>query len=204
MGSFRTAWRRVGSGDGVSFRELLGRKALILGEVGSGKSRLTAKLLEEAIGLGYSDRIAVMDLSPDIRLPSGEVVGAPLTRYLAIGPPINYMRPPVVRAPRLEGNSREEVLRLADENARAMTAIFNGYLGEAREILFINDVSLYLHRGGLELLLSALSKANTSVLNGYYGARLGEDRGSGISKRERALVEDLAGRMDMVIEVGSR
>lgn len=172
-----------------------------MGEVGSGKSRLTAKLLEEAIGLGHSDRIAVIDLSPDIRLPSGEVVGAPLTSYVAIGPPIKYMRPMGIRAPRLEGRDREEILRLAEGNARAMEAVFDQYLRGAREILFINDVSLYLHGGELGLLLSVISKANTSILNGYYGARLEEDRCSGISRRERALMEDLADRMDLIIEI---
>lgn len=197
------ARRRVGLGEGISFQELLGKRALILGEVGSGKSRLTAKLLEEAISLGYSDRIAVIDLSPDIRLPSGEVVGAPLTSYVAIGPPIKYMRPMGIRAPRLEGNSRDGVLMLAEENAKAIEAIFYEYLKGAREILFINDVSLYLHGGELGLLLSVISKANTSILNGYYGVRLEKDKGSGISKRERALMEDLASRMDLLIEMDS-
>ncbi len=195
------ARRRIGPEEGIPFRELLGRRVLILGEVGSGKSRLTAKLLGEAVRLGYSNRIAVIDLSPEIRLPSGEVVGAPLTRYMEIGPPIKYMRPSGIRAPRLEGRDREEVLRFAEENARAIEAVFDEYLREAREILFMNDVSIYLHRGGLDRLLSVLSEADTSILNGYHGARLSEDRGSGISKRERALMEDLADRMDLLIEM---
>lgn len=151
--------------------------------------------------MGHSDRIAVIDPSPDIGLPSGEVIGAPLTRYMAIGPPVEYIRPSRIRAPRLEGRDGAEVLRLAEENAKAIGALFGEYLRGAREILFINDVSLYLHRGDLGLLLSALSKANTAVLNGYYGTRLEEDKGSGISRRERALMEELANGMDLVIEM---
>jgi hypothetical protein len=107
-----------------------------------------------------------------------------------------------VRAPRLEGRDRDEVLRLAEENARAISAIFHEYLREGpRGILFINDVSLYLHRGELGLLISVISKANTSILNGYYGSRLEEDKGSGISERERALMGDLAERMDLILEM---
>jgi hypothetical protein len=196
------ARRRIGPGEGISLREVLGKRALILGDVGRGKSKLTAELLREAIEMGYSNCVAVIDLSPDARLPSGEVVGAPLTRYIAIGPPIKYLRPPRVRAPRLEGRDRDEVLRLAEENARAISAIFHEYLREGpRGILFINDVSLYLHRGELGLLISVISKANTSILNGYYGSRLEEDKGSGISERERALMGDLAERMDLILEM---
>ena len=203
MGGREAARRRIGPGEGISFREALGKRVLILGDVGRGKSRLTAELLREAIDLGYSNEIAVIDLSPDVRLPSGEIVGAPLTRYVAIGPPIKYLRPSRVRAPRLEGRDRDEVLRLAEENARAISAIFREYLREGpRGILFINDVSLHLHRGELGLLILVLSEADTSILNGYCGSRLSEDKGSGISERERALMGDLADRMDLILEMG--
>lgn len=190
---------------GLKFPKLLGAKTLILGEVGSGKTRLAAKLLKEAISLGYAARIAVLDLSPAARAPSGELVGAPLTAYVKPAPPIRYLRPPRVRAPRLEGRSGEEVLKLAEENAKAMEKLFEEFLKEPRKVVFVNDVSLYLHAGRLGKLLSALSGASTAILNGYYGRGLNDDKGSGLSLRERRLMEKLAEKMDLIVRMeGSR
>lgn len=190
---------------GLRFLKLLGAKTLILGEVKSGKTKLTAELLKEAMNLGYAARIAVLDLSPAARTPSGELVGAPLTAYVKIAPPIKYLRPLRVRAPRIEGRSGGEVLKLARENAKVMEILLDELLKEPREILFVDDVSLYLHAGKLKKLLLALSKANTAILNGYYGNRLNDDKGSGLSLKERSLMGKLAEKMDLIVRMeGSR
>jgi hypothetical protein len=183
------------------FPPLLGKRNLIMGEVGSGKTRLMAELLEEAVNLGYSEKIAVIDLSPNVEVSPGKVVGAPLADYVKIDSSVKVLRPLKLRAPRLEGKSGEEVIRLAEENARAIEKVFSELLRDSKEILFVNDVSVYLHRGSLEKLLSALSRAKTWVLTGYYGNSLNDDKGSGVSSRERALMMKLAESMDNVIEM---
>lgn len=184
----------------MRFLRFLGKRSLIMGEVGSGKTRLMAKLLEEAVNLGYSERIAVMDFSPNVKTPSGKAIGAPLATYVKIDPPIVVLRPLRVRAPRLEGKSGDEVIRLAEENACAIEKVFSDFLRDLREVLFINDVSMYLHRGRLEKLLSTVSMAKTCILTGYYGNSLNDDKGSGISSRERTLMRKLAEAMDNVVE----
>lgn len=186
---------------GLRFSKLLGAKTLILGEVKSGKTKLTAELLKEAVDLGYAARIAVLDLSPAARSPSGEIIGAPLTAYVKIPPLIKYLRPPRVRAPRIEGRNVEEVLKLAMENAKVIGRLIEEFLKEPKEILFVDDVSLYLHAGKLGRLLSALSRASTAILNGYYGNRLSDDKGSGISLKERRLMEKLAEKMDLIVRM---
>lgn len=193
----------LGEGDNASqmFSTFLGKRSLIIGEVGSGKTRLMAKLIEEAVRLGYSEKIAVVDLSPNIKVSSGKVVGAPLEAYVKINSPVKVLKPLKVRAPRLEGKSGEEVVRLAEENARAVEKVFNELQGDSKEILFINDVSIYLHSGSLEKLLSTLSRAKTCILTGYRGNSLNDDKGSGVSSRERALMRKLAEAMDNVVEM---
>lgn len=183
------------------FRDMLGKRVLIMGDVGTGKTRLTAELLSEAIRLGYAGSTTTIDLAPNINPSSQRTVGLALTAYINDIGEVRYLRPRRVRAPRLEAKTAEEVLRLADENAEAISVAFVEYLKQPTDILFLNDVSLYLHAGGLEKLLALLLKSETCVLNGYYGVSLEVNHDSGISVRERMLMRELARSMDLVIEL---
>jgi len=182
----------------VSFLKFLNKKTLIIGEVKSGKTKFTAELLKEAIKLGYKSKIAVIDLAPKSFFK--EFIGAPLTNYIKINSSIKYLKPEV-KAPRIEGKTKEEILRIAEENAKLIDEAFNEFLKNPREILFINDVSLYFHKGDLNKLFLILSKVETAVLNGYYGVYFNNDLGSGISLREKTLMRELAESMDLIIEM---
>ncbi|MEM2843186.1 MAG: hypothetical protein QXZ53_04835 [Candidatus Bathyarchaeia archaeon] len=184
----------------MGFLEFLGKKTLIIGEVKSGKTKFTAELIKEAIKLGYKSKIAVVDLAPKIKSFSKEFIGAPLTNYIKINSSIMYLKPEV-KAPRIEGKSKKEILRIAEENVKLIEEAFNEFLRNPKEILFINDVSLYLHKGNLNKLFSILSKPETSILNGYYGVYFNNDLGSGISLREKTLMMKLAESMDLIIEM---
>jgi len=183
----------------LSFLEFLNKKSLILGDVKSGKTKFTAELLKEAMELGYSSKIMVIDLAPKIEILD-KVMGLPLTDYVNIDSTIIYLRPKV-KAPRIEGKNKEEILRIAAENAVIIEGTFNKFLESNREILFINDVTLYLHMGNLSKLFSVLSKTSTAILNGYYGKFFNNDFGSGISLREKNLMKELAKSMDIIIEM---
>ncbi len=184
----------------LSFLEFLNKNCLILGEVKTGKTKFTAELLKEAIKLGYSSKIMVIDLAPRTKILGKEFIGLPLTDYVTIDFRIAYLRPKV-KAPRIEGKNKEEILKIAMENAIIVEEAFNKFLKSDREILFINDVTLYLHMGDLSKLLSVLHKASTAILNGYYGKFFNNDLGSGISLREKKLVKELAKLMDIIIEM---
>jgi len=183
----------------LSFLEFLNKKSLILGDVKSGKTKFTAELLKEAMELGYSSKIMVIDLAPKIEILD-KVMGLPLTDYVNIDSTIIYLRPKV-KAPRIEGKNKEEILRIAAENAVIIEGTFNKFLESNREILFINDVTIYLHMGNLSKLFSVLSKTSTAILNGYYGKFFNNDFGSGISLREKNLMKELAKSMDIIIEM---
>ncbi len=163
------------------------RKILILGDVRTGKTRLTVKLLVNLISLGHGPQISVIDVAPQ-----GAAVGGRLSEYL---PSIEkmvaqYLVPETVYTPRLTGKTGNEVLRLARENARLTEPLFRTYLGNPTPILVVNDLSIYLQAGDTGLILECISTAEMFLGNSYYGVFF-DDKGSGITERERMLVNDI-------------
>jgi hypothetical protein len=99
-------------------------------------------------------------------------------------------------APRLTAKSPEERDRLAQANAISIERMFEEYRRQPSDVLFINDVSIYLQAGDLESLWDVISLSKTAVMNGYYGKTLGEDP---LSQRERREMDRLIERCDRVI-----
>jgi len=176
-------------------RDIVGKKVLILGEVGSGKTLLATRLLKELMMLFDPGEITVIDLAPQ---RVGEV-GGKVSEYVDSIDKVKYLSPERVYTPRLTGTSREQVLKYAELNRRLMEPLFNEFVQRTTKILVLNDITLYLHAGELETVLKCMRLAETFLATGYYGSRLAEDRGSGISVQERRLIEKLATYMDQII-----
>lgn len=177
--------------------EILGKKVLILGEVGSGKTKLAAKLLEELMTLVNPEKITAIDLAPK-RIGG---IGGKLTDYVDLIGEIKYLSPKKVYTPRIAGASPEQVLHYAELNRKIMEPLLNEFLQHATEVLILNDVTLYLHSGELETILKCAQLAKTFVATAYYGSKLAKDLGTGISSRERQLTEKLATFMDLVVKI---
>lgn len=177
--------------------EILGKKVLLLGEAGSGKTRLAAALLEELMNLVDVEKISVIDLAPK-RVSE---IGGKITEYLNIRGKIKYYSPKHVYTPRLSGKSPEQILYLAELNKKEMQPLFNKFIKNATEILVVNDLTLYLHVGELETILECVKLAKTFLATAYYGSKLKNDLGTGISSRERQLTDKLATFMDLVVKV---
>lgn len=178
-------------------KEILGKKVLILGEAGSGKTRLVAQLLKELMSLVNSERISVIDLAPK-RI--GEF-GGKLIDYVSIGGKVKYYSPKHVYTPRLSGKSPKQILHYAELNSRNMQPLFKEFIKNATEILVVNDITLYLHCGELETVLECVKLAKTFLATAYYGSKLAEDLGTGISLRERQLTDRLAAFMDLIVKI---
>ncbi len=176
----------------------MGRKTLIVGDVGAGKTKLTAELLENLLVRVDPPHVTVVDMAPE---RAG--VGLALTRYLSLPEGVRYLRPSGLRAPRLEGRNRDEVLELARHNARLIKPLLDLYRTRPTPVLVVNDLSIYLQSGPLEDIVSCLNLSRTFLGNAYYGSRLEEDAGSGLSVRERRLVEELMRLVDVVVRLGS-
>jgi GTPase SAR1 family protein len=180
----------------IKGREIFGKKVLILGEAGSGKTRLAAQLLQQFMGLVNHERISVIDLAPK---RVGEI-GGKLTDCLNITGKIKYYSPEHVYTPRLSGKSPKQVLHYAELNKRNMQPLFEEFIKNATDILVINDITLYFHSGELETILECVKLAKTFLATAYYGSKLANDLGTGISLRERQITEKFATFMDLVVE----
>ncbi|MDG6995321.1 MAG: hypothetical protein JRN52_05310 [Nitrososphaerota archaeon] len=179
-----------------NFRKLIGKRTLIVGEVHSGKTRLMSKLLSQAIKLYPNERILVLDFAPNIKTKTGKV-GSKLRIPAAKN--IFCLAPEHVYAPRLEGQSAREVLMLAKKNKEQIDRLLK--IAHAK-IVFLNDVTLYLHSGRATLLMRLAGRSETFVANGYKGKLLIDDKGSGISLHESIELDCLAEKMDLVIQLG--
>lgn len=125
----------------------LNRQTMIVGDVNSGKTILTTLILEHFLTAGYGQQIAVLDLSPD----PVQGIGGKLS--LGSGTPALYLTAHII-APRLMGKDAAHTLRLANENARKIEALFEEFKRQRRKILFVNDATLYLQSGSLSLCFS--------------------------------------------------
>ena len=186
---------------GFRFEDFVHKKTLIKGEVGSGKTALTRSLIEGATSTFGARRaeITVIDMAPGKTMSGCKAVGGSLELEgeKAI-PGITYMWA-VLIPPRLRGQSREEVLRLAAENAGKIDIMLKRYLIQPTEVLFMNDLTMYLHAGKFEKLSKAVNSADTFVGNAYEGSYINDDFGSGITERETELLHEIEKITDRII-----
>jgi len=178
----------------LDVEDVLYRRTLIVGDVGSGKTRLTARVLEKLVEKGFSDKITVIDMAPSARN-----VGARLSAYTRAVEKVRYLFSENIRGPRLEGRDCREVLTIAESNRRIAEEYFEAFLQHPTEILIVNDITIYLHAGEVEKVFEVMEAARTFLANAYYGRTLSEDKGSGLSVREALLVKTLSGKCDRVV-----
>jgi serine kinase of HPr protein (carbohydrate metabolism regulator) len=185
-----------GSGRGLSIeaRELLGRRTIIYGEAGSGKTRLLARLLEELKQLVGDRDITVIDLAP------GGVagVGRALTDFMELGG-VRYLRPSRVYAPRLMACNADDLHRHVRHNVEEANILLRAYFDQPTKHLAINDLTIYLHGADVDELENYIAPAETFIATAYYGHRLDQDYGTDLSRLERLRVEKLLRRVDRAI-----
>lgn len=179
-----------------SFRNLIGKHTLIVGDVHSGKTLLMSDLLKQALKNPPRDRIVVLDFAPNVRTDEG-IIGKRLK--IPTSKHIDYIAPQHVHAPRLEGRDAKEVLLLAEKNRSEIDAVLRKVDGR---IVFLNDATLYLHSGTADTLIRIADKSETFIANAYKGKRLSNDKGSGVSLHEAEELRRLAEEMDLVINLG--
>jgi len=169
----------------------LGKKILVIGDVNTGKTTLCKRWLTELCQQGLGARIALLDLAPtisrELALQRG-IVGAGGELRAPAGSEVLDLRA-TLEPPRLSSSSEGEALEKAERNAQLIETL-SCQLEPQRDILFINDVTLFLQaRSAASLIESAgFDRRTTLVINGYRGERLG---GGALTRHETAEMSEL-------------
>ena len=184
-----------------SLQELQNRKTVIIGDLGTGKTKLTARLLDEAVQKGLSNKVAAIDMAPPRFLMKNQQAGGQLEDFTPSTKKVRYLKVVGIKAPRLMARNPEELLLLAKSNRHLIDRSLGDYLENPSAILFINDVSIYLQTGKVEKIYEVMNMAETFIANGYYGEKLAEDMGTNVSKSEREGMNRLTSSADIVIRL---
>lgn len=171
--------------------ECLGKRILVIGDVNTGKTTLCQRWLSELCRQGLGTRIALIDMAPtisrELALKRG-IVGAGGELRAPVESGVLDLRAHL-EPPRLSSSTESEALEKAERNAQLIEVLISR-LEPARDILFINDVTLFLQaRSAASLIESArFDRKTTLVVNGYRGERLG---GGALTRHETAEMSEL-------------
>jgi hypothetical protein len=166
-----------------------GRRTLVIGDVNTGKTRLTEEVLARWMVQDRSHKIVVLDLAPETK---GTIGGR-------IHLPANFQGVDLsttIVPPRLSGRDEIEATALAEANAAAIEILFKDSRLETCAILVINDVTLYLQAGSYERVWAIIEPVGTVLINAYYGNSFPDYQ---LSRRERRLTDRLIQDCDQVI-----
>jgi len=165
----------------IATTEYDGRRTLIIGEVNTGKTRLTAQVLACWVAQGRSQEIVVLDLAPETNATIGGRIHLPADFE-------GVVLAPTIVPPRLRGRNEAEADLLAQTNADAIDALLQDARLAKGSILVINDVTLYLQAGNYDRLMSIIHQAPTALINAYYGHSFPDYQ---LSRQERQLTDRL-------------
>jgi hypothetical protein len=174
-----------------SINHYMNRRTIIVGDVNSGKTSQTLNILKLFLKAGHAEKIAVLDLAPGNIRGIGGKIEPPLDE------PLIYLTTSIL-APRLTGKNEYHTFELAGKNAIAIEKLFTKFYQQKREILFVNDVTLYFQAGDFERFIKILDTTSTHIINAYYGHTFSD---SELTRREKHLTKALMKRCDQIIQM---
>jgi hypothetical protein len=155
--------------------DIVGKRILITGDVNTGKTTLERNIMNLLFDRSLSSRIAIIDMAPDIpeEIAAKRGLQGVGGKLMPSGrKDVLYLTTPI-RPPRLLSRTGEEALSIAMENKIKIDDLLSRFQQAGKDILFINDVSMYLQAGNARELLQWIQKTQTVIANGYYGHKLG-------------------------------
>jgi hypothetical protein len=203
----------------LTTRDLENGRTLIAGDVNRGKTTLTRELagrLAAALGAG---RLAVLDLAPRVPGERGaDSAGTPsgVGGRLELAAPGALVLAPELAAPRLTAmrlpvaGREAEAERLARANLARIQPLLGDFAASGRDVLVVNDLSMFFQAAGVEDFLARIGTARTVLANGYLGESLGRTQGTAqgagqgaerFSEREQRRMRAFAACCDRVVQL---
>ena len=186
--------------ENISVDEFLGKSTLIIGDVGVGKTRFTARIVEELLKDGYENDITLIDLAPTPVSTCATQVGGRITDYIDVEQ-VKYLTSNSIKAARLTAKSADELVGIIEKNRQLTELFLKEYLISPTNILTINDITIYLHAGKLDTIEKCVLKSESFIGNAYYGTFFKNDLETGVSAREKKLTDKLCRIMDKIISL---
>ncbi|HDD39794.1 MAG TPA: hypothetical protein ENG21_00910 [Nitrososphaeria archaeon] len=181
--------------DEIDFEDFLGRRTLIVGDVGTGKTRLLSYFLDYLIEeRGCEREVTLIEMAPAYK-----GIGAPVESYTKNVWKVRYLKPAKIFPPRMLGRDSEEVLRYAEQNRVELEPLLLKFERDPTKILLINDLTIFLHAGDPEKIIKIIDLCETFAATAYEGERLRPDKGSGITQREERALTVIKEHVDKVI-----
>ena len=172
--------------------------ALITGASNVGKTRLTARALDAWIQRNGTDGVVVFEFGPEFE-HEGRILGRRLSRFGAI-PDGVWQGVLDAYAPRAQGSTDAEALRLASDNAARAARIVEAAPDDPRAV-FVNDATIPFQAGDDPGLLTGYcDRAETAVLNALSSDELGTD--DPVSRHERAALDAFRAWADRIVDLG--
>ncbi|HDM24229.1 hypothetical protein DRO02_02935 [archaeon] len=184
------------------YRKLEGKIAII-GETGTGKTRLTLKAIEK-LAEKHGENLTVIDFAPGKTFYKGKTIGLRIEDILPIEilNKIRYIKANTKPA-RITSKTCKQLMETVKENTRECLQALGKFIKNPTGHLVINDLSIYLQGGSLQPLLKCMKLANTMIVNSYYGYSISGPTECHllISRRERFMVRCILRMFDRVVKL---
>jgi hypothetical protein len=178
----------------LDYKERIGHSTLLYGETNTRKTFQTSKFVQfllESKNVSPGE-ISILDFAPNLTKVRDLKIGGKIRDFYKHSDKCrNISFKGSIIPPRLNSSNKTELYRNACENYKKTSKILNSFIEKPTSILIINDISIYLHMGSLELLLRAINKSNTFFGNSYYGSSIKKDYSTLFSRKEKRQIENL-------------
>ena len=183
----------------LDFRNYVGHRTLLYGEVNTGKTYYTAKFVQyllEIKNIKPKD-ISILDFAPKLAYYNNLKIGGRIQDYYDKSVKCHNIEfIGVIIPPRLNAKNKNELYDNICHNFNKIYEIIEIYNGNPTPVLIINDISLFLHLGSNKYLINTINKSDTFFGNSYYGSSISSKFSKLISIREKRKVEFLIKKVE--------
>lgn len=183
----------------LNYNAFIGCKTLLYGEKNKYKTFYTANFLKYLIEKKKieSKQISILDFAPNLTYYNHIKIGGRIEDFYKESLNCNYLQfKGEIIPPRMNAKNNKELYFYICQNYKKTSKILTIYNEKPTPFLIINDLSIYLHKGNKEYLLSTINKSTTFFGNSYYGYSISSKYSKLLNIKERKQVEYLIKNMD--------